>query len=106
MEEEDDFESGSLGEFGGSLEDEEEEDEEEDDDDDSPEPKLNFIRVRNDLVRILEMDGVSCVAVHSKVRKGFLFSTQSTFIDYVASWFVYSSSVLEAIGGSCTSWTI
>jgi hypothetical protein len=59
----DDFESGSLGES-GSIGGEDFDDDEEGD---NPEPKLNFIRIRNDLVAILEKDAVSCVAVHSKV---------------------------------------
>ncbi len=45
--------------------DDDEDDEEENED---PEPMLNFIRIRNDLLGILEKDSVSCVAVHSKVN--------------------------------------
>jgi len=62
---EEDFETGSLGESESLCHEDFEEDEE--DDEENPEPKLNFIRIRNDLVSILEKDAVSCVAVHSKV---------------------------------------
>lgn len=65
--EEDGFESGSLGDS-ASLEAGGGDDDEEDEDDDM-EPKLNFIRIRNDLLGILEKDSVSCVAVHGKVSK-------------------------------------
>jgi len=61
----DDFESGSLGES-GSLEDDDDDDDDEDNLE-STEPKLNFVRIKNDLMSILEKDSVSCVAVHSKV---------------------------------------
>ncbi|XP_035706233.1 vacuolar protein sorting-associated protein 41 homolog isoform X2 [Folsomia candida] len=62
MEDYDDFESGSLGDS-ASLDGV---DDDEDEEDDEEEPKLNFIRIRNDLLGILEKDAVSCVAVHSK----------------------------------------
>lgn len=76
MEDYDDFESGSLGDS-ASLDGV---DDDEDEEDDEEEPKLNFIRIRNDLLGILEKDAVSCVAVHSKVSNEVLnFNELRTF---------------------------
>lgn len=32
------------------------------------EPKLKYVRISNDLQKILSKDAVSCIAVHSKVN--------------------------------------
>lgn len=32
------------------------------------EPKLKYVRISNDLQKILSKDAVSCIAVHAKVR--------------------------------------
>lgn len=36
-------------------------------DEEEIEPKLKYVRISNDLKRILNKDAVSCIAVHSKV---------------------------------------
>lgn len=74
--EDDGVENGSIGDSTdilkessiGSAEEQGEEEDEEDEVDDS-EPRLKFSRIQNDLLKILEKDAVSCVAVHSKVFK-------------------------------------
>lgn len=38
-------------------------------DEEEVEPKLKYVRISNDLKRILNKDAVSCIAVHSKVNK-------------------------------------
>ena len=38
-------------------------------DEEEVEPKLKYVRISNDLKRILNKDAVSCIAVHSKVKK-------------------------------------
>lgn len=38
-------------------------------DEEEVEPKLKYVRMSNDLKRILNKDAVSCIAVHSKVRR-------------------------------------
>lgn len=35
---------------------------------DEIEPRLKYIRIRNDLEHILQNDAASCIAVHPKVR--------------------------------------
>lgn len=37
-------------------------------DEEEVEPKLKYVRISNDLKRILTKDAVSCIAVHSKVN--------------------------------------
>lgn len=37
-------------------------------DEEEVEPKLKYMRISNDLKRILSKDAVSCIAVHSKVK--------------------------------------
>lgn len=71
--EDDGMENGSIGDTTDILKEdsiaseEQDEEEEEDDDVDDSEPRLKFSRIQNDLLKILEKDAVSCVAVHSKV---------------------------------------
>lgn len=70
--EDDGMENGSIGDSTDILKEdsiasEEQDEEEEDDDVDDSEPRLKFSRIQNDLLKILEKDAVSCVAVHSKV---------------------------------------
>lgn len=36
--------------------------------DDEIEPRLKYVRMRNDLVNILQKDAASCIAVHPKVH--------------------------------------
>lgn len=38
-------------------------------DEEEVEPKLKYVRISNDLKRILNKDAVSCIAVHSKVNE-------------------------------------
>src|SRR5687768_13162649 len=94
MGDEEEFESGSLGDSGSV-------DEEDEDEDDHPEPKLNFIRIRNDLIGILEKDSVSCVAVHSKVS--FVNHEKITVQLNVLFNSFYA---LEAIGENFILWII
>lgn len=35
---------------------------------DETEPRLKYVRIRNDLEHILQNDAASCIAVHPKVR--------------------------------------
>ncbi|CAL8095998.1 unnamed protein product [Orchesella dallaii] len=68
--EDDRIENGSIGDSADILKEDsigsEGQEDEEDDDVDDSEPRLKFSRIQNDLLKILEKDAVSCVAVHSK----------------------------------------
>lgn len=84
------IENGSIGDSADILKEDSvgsgEQDEEEDDDVDDSEPRLKFSRIQNDLLKILEKDAVSCVAVHSKVRTNLtFFFLQQVHSDYLCS---------------------
>lgn len=69
--EDDGIENGSIGDSTDILKEDsigsEGQDDEDDDEVDDSEPRLKFSRIQNGLLKILDKDAVSCVAVHSKV---------------------------------------
>jgi len=41
---------------------------------DEIEPRLKYVRIRNDLEHILQNDAASCIAVHPKVRIMYMWN--------------------------------
>lgn len=73
-------------------------------DEEEVEPKLKYVRISNDLKKILSKDAVSCIAVHSKVISDDFF-----FVDLISTKSISnfcSSYALERTGVPCIYSTI
>lgn len=78
-------------------------------DEEEVEPKLKYVRISNDLKRILSKDAVSCIAVHSKVKFQLCNHTARTILMRFICFYSLqccSFCVLERIGVLFIYWII